>query len=212
MHLKKINQWQNLGNDRKKRLLDWIARYHFVVTYHQSPMEIARDFGLFVWMIAALCASLATGSMVGVIVSTPLKTYHLAMWIFLGAAFTWITSSFVGGAVAQFLLGALLMNQYFLFGLLTALLSIFASYLLVRLDQNHRALRWSILGALSAWCVGTIGTAIAYNRFMEHAAATTAALPTNFWACIMFSMAITTILGACIGGMVFRHRQIWRGL
>jgi hypothetical protein len=173
-------------------------------------MEIARDFGLFVWMIAALCASLATGSMVGVIVSTSLRTYHLAMWIFLGAALTWVMSSFVGGAVAQFLLGALLMNQYLLFGLLTALLSIFASYLLVRLDQAHRALRWSILGALSAWFVGTIGTSIAYNRFIS--AAETTPLPTNFWACIMFSMAITTILGACVGGMVFRHRQIWRGL
>ncbi len=173
-------------------------------------LEIARDLGLFVWIIAALCASLATGSIVGVIISAPLRTHQLAMWIFLGAGITWITSSFVGGAMARFLLQTLMMSQYWMFGLFAGLLSIVSSFLLVRLDQNHRALRWSILGAVSAWLVSAIGTLVAYNRFMIVPELTESGLPSGFWACIMFSMAICTILGACIGGMIFRHRQIWR--
>lgn len=173
-------------------------------------LEIARDLGLFIWMIAALCASLATGSIVGILISIPLPTYKLAMWLFLGAGITWVASSLLGGAVARFLLEALLMNQFLIFGLLAGLLSIFSSFLLVRLDQNHRALRWSILGAVSAWLVGAIGTTIAYNRFLIVPEMTDSGLPNGFWACIMFSMAICTILGACIGGMVFRHRQLWR--
>jgi hypothetical protein len=173
-------------------------------------LEIGRDLGLFIWIIAALGASLATGSIVGVIISTPLRTHQLAMWLFLGAGVTWVASTLVGGAVARFLLEALLMSQYLIFGLFAGLLSIFSSFLLVRLDQNHRALRWSILGALSAWLVSAIGTMIAYNRFMVVPEMTDSGLPNGFWACIIFSMAICTILGSLLGGMIFRHRQIWR--
>jgi hypothetical protein len=168
--------------------------------------HLARDFRLIVWILTALAASVATGSLVGVLVSSKLRTYQLVVWSFLGAAVTWLFTAFVSGAAVQFLLEALLMNQYWLFGILVGLLTLGGSYILVRLGGIYRAMRWSVLGALAAWSVGTIGTAVAY----QHLTQTLAMLPENFWGSLMFSMAISTILGACIGGMIFRHRQLWR--
>jgi hypothetical protein len=168
--------------------------------------NLARDFRLVVWVVTALTASVTTGSLVGVLVSSRLRTYQLVVWIFLGAAVTWLCTAFVSGAAVQFLLEALLLNQYLLFGILASLLLLAVSYGLVRLGDTYRAIRWSILGALAAWAVGTIGTAIAYRHLTQ----TLSVLPENFWGSLMFSMAISTILGACGGGMIFRHRQLWR--
>jgi hypothetical protein len=173
-------------------------------------LEIGRDLGLFVWIVTALCASITTGSIVGVIVSTPMRTYQLAAWVFLGGAITWLMTSFLGGAVMRFLLDALIMQRFLLFGLMAGLLSIGLSYVLVRLEQANRALRWSLLGAMSAWLAVAIGTATAYQHLMASVKMVESAMPANFWPCIMFSTAICTVLGACVGGMLFRHRQLWR--
>lgn len=168
--------------------------------------DLARDFSLFVWLLTALAASVATGSMVGIIVSTPLRTYQLVVWVFLGASLTWFCMAFVGGAVSRFLLESFLLSQYLLFGLLAGLLTLASSYILVRLQQAHRALRWSLLGALSAWLTVAVGSAIAYDKL------TTALsdLPPMFWGSLMLSMSFSTVLGAFLGGMIFRHRQAWR--
>jgi hypothetical protein len=178
-------------------------------------LDMTQDLGLFVWIITALCASITTGSIVGVLLSAPSKTYKLASSVFVGGAVTWVMTSFLGGAVTRFMLEALMMSQFLLFGLLAGLVSIVLSVALVRLDQLHRAIRWSVLGALSAWLAVAIGSAAAYQHLNTNLvnagmASAQAVLPSGFWPCIMFSMAISTILGACVGGMLFRHRQLWR--
>jgi hypothetical protein len=169
-------------------------------------INLAHDFSLIVWLITALGASLATGSVVGVLASTTMRTYQLVVWIFSGAAVIWLISAFIGGAVIRFLLEALLSDQYVIFGLLSGLLTIVTSFVLVRLGQVHRALRWSVLGALAAWLTGAIGGAIAYDQLTN----SLPSLPDGFWGSLMLSMFVSTILGSFLGGMIFRHRQAWR--
>jgi hypothetical protein len=169
-------------------------------------INLVRDSTLIVWILTALGASLATGSLVGVLVSANLRTYQLVVWIFLGAALTWIMTAFIGGAVNNFLLEAWLLNNYTVFGLVAGLLTLVTSFCLVRLGQNYRALRWSVTGALAAWLTGAIGATFAYDKLNN----SLPSLPDSFWGSLMLSMAISTILGAAIGGMVFRHRQLWR--
>jgi hypothetical protein len=176
-------------------------------------LQIIRDFGLLIWMSTGLFASLATGSIVGVIISTPLRTYQIMMSMFFGGAITWIASSFVSSAMARLLLEVLIRNQFLLFGILATVGTIGSLFVLTRLHQNHRGLRWAMLGSLSAWLTVAIGTVTAYGHFLQvPAGMADEFLPRGFWPCIMFSMAISTILGACLGGMVFRQRQIWRQL
>jgi hypothetical protein len=169
-------------------------------------INLARDFSLIVWIITALGASVATGSTVGVLASTRMRTYQLVSWILTGAVITWLMSAFIGGAVARFLLEALLQHQYWIFGMVAGVLTLLTSFCLVRLGQTHRALRWSVLGALAAWFTGAIGGIMAYDKLNQ----AMPSLPNGFWGSLMLSMFITTILGAFLGGMIFRHRQIWR--
>jgi hypothetical protein len=169
-------------------------------------INLAKDGTLIVWILTALAASLATGCLVGILVSTAMRTYQLVVWIFLGAAITWLMAAFVSGAVNSFLLDALLGSNYLLFGIIAGLITLCTSFCLVRLGQNYRALRWSVTGALAAWLTGAIGASLAYDN-LNRALLT---LPDAFWGSLMLSMAISTILGAAIGGMVFRHRQLWR--
>ncbi len=169
-------------------------------------INLARDFSLIAWILTALGASIATGSTVGVLASTTMRTYQLVSWILAGAAITWLMSAFVGGAVTRFLLEALLQNQYWIFGIVAGLLTLVTSFLLVRLGHTHRALRWSVLGALAAWLAGAIGGTVAYDKLSNGMPS----LPSGFWGSLMFSMCITTVLGAFLGGMIFRHRQLWR--
>jgi hypothetical protein len=174
-------------------------------------MDVGRDLGLFTWIMAGLCASLATGSIVGVITSAPLRTYKMAMWSFLSAGITWLVTALVGGAAVRFLLEALLMHQFLLFSLLAGLFSIGLSALLMRLERSNRALRWSLLGSLAAWLAVSTGSVVAYQNFNQAIAdVSTDPLPDGFWSCVMVSMAISTVLGACIGGMIFRQRSLWR--
>jgi hypothetical protein len=173
--------------------------------------DVGRDLGLFTWIVAGLCASLATGSIVGVITSAPLRTYKMAMWSFLGAGMTWAITSLLCGLVVQFLLGVLMMNNFGLFGLLAGLFSIALSAMLMRLERSNRSLRWAVLGSLSAWLAVSIGSVVAYQNFTGPVAeAAGNSLPEGFWACIVASMALSTVLGACIGGMIFRQRSLWR--
>jgi hypothetical protein len=172
--------------------------------------DVGRDLGLFTWIVAGLCASLATGSIVGVITSAPLRTYKMAMWSFFGAGMTWAVTSLVCVFVVQFLLGMLIMHQFWLFGLSAGLFSIVLSALLMRLERSNRSLRWAVLGSLGAWLAVSIGSVIAYQNFTGVAETVGDALPNGFWPCIIVSMAFSTVLGACIGGMIFRQRSLWR--
>jgi hypothetical protein len=115
-------------------------------------------------------------------------------------------TAFVSGAVNGFLVDALVGNNYLIFGIVAGLVTLCTSFCLVRLGQNYRALRWSVTGALAAWLTGAIGASLAYDKLNS----SLPSLPEAFWGSLMLSMAFSTILGAAIGGMVFRHRQIWR--
>ncbi|MBE9028966.1 hypothetical protein IQ266_04210 [filamentous cyanobacterium LEGE 11480] len=171
-------------------------------------INLGRDFSLIVWIITALGSSVATGTVVGILASTPMQTYRLMVWIFLGSAMTWLLSAFVGGAVIRFVLETLLAQEYWQFGLLVGLLLVFSGFMLGRLGRNHRAMRWSLAGALAAWLTGAIGSIIAYDQL----GSSSTGLPAGFWGSLMLSMVISTILGAFGGGMIFRHRQMWRDL
>jgi hypothetical protein len=169
-------------------------------------INLAKDATLIVWILTAFAASLATGCLVGILVSTAMRTYQLVVWIFLGAAITWLMTAFVSGAVNGFLVDALLGSNYLIFGIVAGLVTLCTSFCLVRLGQNYRALRWSVTGALAAWLTGSIGASLAYDKLNS----SLPSLPDTFWGSLMLSMAFSTILGAAIGGMVFRHRQLWR--
>jgi uncharacterized membrane protein len=166
---------------------------------------------LFTWIIVGLCASLSTGSIVGVVISSPLRTYQQMATAFVAAALTWALTSLVGGPIVSFLLAILILNQFVIFGLLVGLLAVLFGCAIARLDHTHRATRWSLMGSLAAWFTVSVGSATAYNRLVDTALSDQAgALPANFWACIICSMFMCTVGGAVAGGMVFRQTRAWR--
>jgi hypothetical protein len=67
---------------------------------------------LFTWIIVGLCASLSTGSIVGVVISSPLRTYQQMATAFIAATLTWALTSLVGGPIVSFLLAILILNQF----------------------------------------------------------------------------------------------------
>jgi hypothetical protein len=164
---------------------------------------------LFSWIIVGLCASLSTGSIVGVVISSPLRTYQQMATAFIAAAITWALTSIVGGPIVNFLLTILILNQFLIFGVLVGLLAILFGCAIARLDHTHRATRWSLLGALTAWFTVSVGSAAAYNRLIS-TTLSDQALPASFWPCIICSMAMCTVVGAVAGGMVFRQTRAWR--
>ncbi|OUC14497.1 MAG: hypothetical protein B0A82_11640 [Alkalinema sp. CACIAM 70d] len=163
------------------------------------------------WMMLVMSgvASLVTGLVVGLLVSQPLRTYQLMLVTFLGALSTWLTTALFTGWLLFFALEWVIaqilpLSVVLILGLLATFISIGG-----RSPRRQIAQQWSMLGSFSAWLLVAIASLLAYHHFKTswQPSDRESVLPTGFWACISYSMALSSIFGACSGGLVFHQTR-----
>ncbi|MEB3295353.1 MAG: hypothetical protein VKJ24_19540 [Synechococcales bacterium] len=154
-------------------------------------------------IVIGLVASLSTGLMVGTILARPLPTYHLMVQSFIGSLLTWLITALLTAGLVKLWLDAEA-------GIATPIaIACLVSMVGILLWQCRRLpeRRWGVISALIPWLIVSSGSAIAYFHFQNQSASGSEKIPALFWSCIFYSMALSTLFGACLGGLIFHQTR-----
>lgn len=170
---------------------------------------LAVHIELWMMLVMGLLASLMTGVVVGFAVSQPLRTYQLMLVTFLSALTAWLSTALLTGGLMVVGLEWLTFQIMPLSGLAVGGLLGSMTYIWIRSQRRRSAHRWAIVGSLAAWLFVAIASGLAYHHFKTIGAPgdRDSVLPTGFWSCISYSMALSSIFGACSGGLIFHQTR-----
>jgi hypothetical protein len=148
-------------------------------------------------------ASLATGFIVGNLLARPLPTYQLMVQSFFGSLLTWLITALLTGSLVSLWLNT---EASIATPIAACCLGLIVGTILW-LCRRRPERRWAVISALVPWGIVSIGSAIAYFYFQAQPDRGSEKIPALFWSCIFYSMALSTIFGACLGGLIFHQTR-----